>query len=866
MTLPGRWSAVTALWLLTFLFTGLALVQLSLVRGEAVSPASLSPLLVLAACSGGTFYLARRRLTDVILLPVTFFLSGFGLVLIARLAPAFINRQLIWLAAATALLAAVRLIPKNLNWLYRYKYTWLLAGLGLLASTLVFGVNPSGYGARLWLNLGGIYFQPSELLKVLLVVFLAAYLADRRRYLITARAHLGPIPLPHPAYLGPMLLMWGFSIVLLVWQRDLGAALLFFGTFLGMLYAATGQVRYLWAGAILFVAAVIIGYAAFDVVRLRVEAFLNPWLDPAGRSFQIVQSLLAFAGGGVLGEGLGQGLPGAIPVVHTDFVFAAIGEEYGLLGAVGVLLLFALLIGRAFHLALHARTDFEQLLAAGIGTLLGLQTIVITAGTLKLMPLTGVTLPFVSYGGSSLLASFFMIGLLLFIADSPPPADPVPIDPPILHLPLARSIFTGLLIVAGGLMLWQVALAPFLVNRPDNPRPVIAEQTVRRGRLLTREGVPVAETTFAEDGVARRRYPYPNLSSVTGYYSIRYGAGGTEAEFNPVLRGAVGLTAEDKFWNGLLHRPLRGEDVTLTIDLPAQVAADVALGGQEGAVVVIDTATGAVRVMSSHPTFDPNTLDEQWDTLRTDQKAPLLNRATQGLFPVGDLARWVSLIGLVEAGAAVPPEPLTIAPETLAAPLGPTGYLATGRQLGLAQPLPGVRSLAGRLPDFPPEGRQTVKDLAVTPLHLARLLAGVEQNGQFPDPLLAATDEPTRRLALSPETARRVRGLLPQVEPGLIGLTGQASPEETGQTSLSWFVGLAPATASPEEMPPSAALVDGQMIFDPTQIPAATPAPPSASRTPQARYAIVAVVVTDAPEDQPALRIARSVVGALGRE
>jgi cell division protein FtsW (lipid II flippase) len=631
MTLPGRWSAVAALLLLAFLFTGLALLQLNLVRGEAVSPASLLPRGVLMACSGGAVFLARRRLTETILLPVTFFLSGFGLVLIARLAPAFINRQLLWLIAATVLLVAVLLIPKNLNWLYRYKYTWLLAGLALLASTLWLGVNPSGYGARLWLNLGGIYFQPSELLKVLLVVFLAGYLADRRRYLITARAYLGPIPLPHPAYLGPMLLMWGFSVILLIWQRDLGAALLFFGTFLGMLYAATGQSRYLWAGAILFVAAATIGYVAFDVVRLRVEAFLNPWLDPAGRSFQIVQSLLAFAGGGVLGEGLGQGLPGAIPVVHTDFVYAAIGEEYGLLGALGILLLFALLIGRAFHIALRARTDFEQLLAAGIGTLLGLQTIVITAGTLKLMPLTGVTLPLVSYGGSSLLASFFMIGLLLFIAAASPSSDPVPIQPPISHLPLARSIFTGLLIVAGGLILWQVALAPFLVDRPDNPRPVIAEQTVRRGRLLARSGVPVAETTF-EEGVARRRYPYPKLSSVTGYYSLRYGVGGTEAEFNPILRGSVGLTAEDKFWNSLLHRPLRGEDVTLTIDLPAQVAADVALGEQEGAVVVIDTATGAVRVMSSHPTFDPNTLDEMWDTLRTDAKAPLLNRATQGLF------------------------------------------------------------------------------------------------------------------------------------------------------------------------------------------------------------------------------------------
>jgi len=864
---PAGRTLFSALYWLAFLFVGLALAQLALANGQSIRPVTLLPLLVLMATAGTTAFFLSRRLPagDPLLLPVTFFLSGLGLVLIARLAPAFITRQIFWLVGAAALLLLVTLLPRNLDWLRRYKYTWLFAGLALLASTLVFGVNPSGYGARLWLDLGGVYIQPSELLKLLLVVFLAAYMADRRRYLIEARAYLGRLPLPHPAYWGPMLLMWGFSIILLVWQRDLGAALLFFGTFLGLLYAATGQTRYLWAGALLLLMAAVIGYVMFDVVRLRVDGFLNPWADPAGRSFQMVQSLLAFASGGVLGEGLGQGLPTAIPVVHTDFVYAAIGEEYGLLGGLAVLLCFAALIGRAFHIAMRAQSEFEQLLATGIGTLLGLQTIVITAGTLKLMPLTGVTLPFVSYGGSSLLVSFFMVGLLYFISAAPPAARPavVPSAYKIHHLSLARAIFTGLLVVAGGLLLWQVLLAPLLVSRSDNPRPVVAAQKINRGRLLTGEGIPVAETLIDEHGLAERRYPYPSLSSVTGYYSLRYGTGGTEAAFDPALRGTLGQTATDRWLNALLHRPLVGHDVQLTIDLPAQAAADVALGDREGAVVALDLATGAVVAMSSHPTFDPNTLDAQWDSLRSDARAPLLNRATQGLFPVGDLARLITVIGLAEAGATIPANPATTPLAELAAPLGPAGYLGTAHQLGLARPVFGFRSVPGLLPNLPPAGKATVRDLAVTPLHLARVVAGLDLAGQLPAPTLSPTTETItpQPPVIRPRTALVGRSLLAQMDGQTIGLTGQATPQETGQGYLSWFVGLAPTVTSTITASASAAVVNGQLVLDPAQIPAAPPVTTTVTtgNAPAARYVVVAVVTAAQPAEQEAWRIAQSV-------
>ncbi|MCB0170172.1 MAG: FtsW/RodA/SpoVE family cell cycle protein [Anaerolineae bacterium] len=864
---PSYW-----LWTLAFLFTGLSLLQLALVDHN-LSLTTFVPLFILMACGGMVIYWLDIRLPhlagDPILLPLTFFLSGLGLVMIQRLAPVFVSRQLFWLVIATVLLLLINLIPKNLNWLGRYKYTWLIGGILLLASTLIFGVNPSGFGARLWLNIGPVYFQPSELLKLLLLVFLAAYLADRRRQLVEVRAYIGGLAVPHPNYLGPMLLMWGFSMVLLIWQRDLGAALLFFGTFLGMLYAATGQSSYIWGGLLLLLLGGIVGYELFDVVRIRVDGFLNPWLDASGRSFQIVQSLLAFASGGVIGQGLGQGLPAAIPVVHTDFVYAAIGEEFGLVGALGILICFALLVNRAFAIAFRARTDFEQLLAVGIGTMLALQTLVITAGTLKLMPLTGVTLPFVSYGGSSLIVSFIMVGLLSFMA-APQPHHPRPVSAllrstfqtPTYYLKLARILFFGLIVVAGGLILWQIAAPPFLVTRDDNPRQVIAEQRIDRGRLLTRGGIPIAETLIGADGLAQRHYPYPGLSSVTGYYSIRYGVGGVEATFDPILRGRVDETTESKVVDDLLHRPPVGRDVTLTVDLPAQVAADVALGDQEGAVVILEIETGAVLVMSSHPTYDPNTLDEMWDSLRQDERAPLLNRATQGLFPVGDLARLIGLIGLYDSGATRPTDLLAAPLEEMLAPLGPTGYAATVRQLGLMQSLSGLRSQPGRLPDFNDKG--TVKDLAVTPLHLARVMTALERDGQLPTPMLALDAAPEQTPSFKPSTAQIVRAWLPQVDEQLIGLSGQASPEETGQQSLSWFVGLAPATASgPPVEPTSPALTESGLIFDPSQIEAVTPTPTIETPQEKAKYAVVAVVVTNTPADNPALHIARAALKPL---
>lgn len=356
---------------------------------------------------------------DPYIFPLYAFLTGWGLILIDRLAANFLGRQVIWLIISTAVFLAVAILPKNLRWLRRYRYTWLILGLLLLAATLIFGVNPSGYGAALWLPvpfIGQVYFQPSELLKLLLIVFLASYFEEREELLRVSR-HKGLIgSLP---YLAPLLLMWGFCIILLAWQKDLGAATLFFVVFLTLLYLATSDRRYVLIGIVLMILASIFAYFAFrDLVALRIDAWWNPWPDANDRAFQIVQSLYALASGHIFGQGVGQGSPYYIPVVHSDFVFAAITEEWGLIGGMGIIISFLLLTYRGLKLAILTQRPFYRYLAAGITVLFTAQTLLIMGGVTKLLPLTGVTLPFVSYGGSSLLISSIMLGLLLFLSST----------------------------------------------------------------------------------------------------------------------------------------------------------------------------------------------------------------------------------------------------------------------------------------------------------------------------------------------------------------------------------------------------------------------------------------------------------------
>lgn len=386
------------------------------------------------------FVLVGRR-TDQVLLPVTGLLGGLSLLLMERLPQGLATQsfgsvelglaplQLVWLTVGFVLIAVIALGVRSDGWLRYYKYTWAAAGIALLL--LVFVLGEETNGARLSLQIGPIQGQPSELLKVILVVFLAGYLADNRALLARTSTRVGPFSLPPLPYLLPMAAMWGIALAVVIVQRDLGAALLFFSVFLALLYVATRRLSYVVLGLILFLAGSAVLYFLFGHVRDRVDVWLDPFSDPQGKGFQIIRALFAFGRGGVLGTGLGAGLPQvgdslAIPALHTDFVYAALSEELGMLGGLAILGLYLVIAERGMRIAAAATDEFRALLAAGLTLVIVVQAALIIGGNVRAFPLTGITLPFVSYGGSSLLANSIVVGLLLALSDRGPGAPPPP--------------------------------------------------------------------------------------------------------------------------------------------------------------------------------------------------------------------------------------------------------------------------------------------------------------------------------------------------------------------------------------------------------------------------------------------------------
>jgi cell division protein FtsW (lipid II flippase) len=314
-----------------------------------------------------------------------------------------------------------------LRWLHRYRYTWAFLGAGLVALTLLVGRGATLAGGatdqdgpRLWLAWGGFQFQPAEVLKLLLVVFLAGYLTDKREVLGSAVTKLGPLRLPPLPYLAPLVVMLGGSLALLAAQRDLGAALLLYVTGLGMLYLASGRLGYVVLGLGAFLVGAWAMHTVLGVVQLRTAVWLDPWSDADGGGYQNIQALMAIAAGGVMGTGLGFGQPDVIPFAHTDFVYAALVEEMGLAGSLAVLALYGVLFWRGYRTGLRAGSVFGVLLAGGLVFALSVQTFVIGAGILRLIPLTGITLPFLSHGGTSLITSAAAVGLVLRISDETP--------------------------------------------------------------------------------------------------------------------------------------------------------------------------------------------------------------------------------------------------------------------------------------------------------------------------------------------------------------------------------------------------------------------------------------------------------------
>ena len=354
-----------------------------------------------------------------VLLPIATLLNGVGYVEIARWDPPLAGNQALWVLISAAGLVATLILVRHVRDLDRYRYLTLLAALGLLLMPLLPHIGINVYGARLWVKIGPISFQPVEIAKILLVFFFASYFAANRELLSTPTQRIGRRQIVPPKTLLPILFAWGFSIAILGAENDIGFAMLLFALFISMLWVTTGLKTYVVLAVALFGGGLYIAAHYFAQIHDRVTLWLDPWAVCAGvtQNCQIAWGWYSLAAGGVTGTGLGLGQSGNIPLLTSDMIFAAIGEELGFLGIILILCLFAAFVGEGFHIAQKATSDYVRLAAAGLAALMGFQAFIIMAGILRILPFTGITLPFVAYGGSSLFANYVIVALLLRISD-----------------------------------------------------------------------------------------------------------------------------------------------------------------------------------------------------------------------------------------------------------------------------------------------------------------------------------------------------------------------------------------------------------------------------------------------------------------
>ncbi len=420
----ARRNTELGLALMAAIVTGAAYTLAALGKNAVLPPRLVAFLIaivgILVLTHVANRFLARGA--DGTLLPLAALLNGIGYVMIARLNDRLAALQTTWTFIAVAAYVLTLLVVQRASDLARYKWTFLLIGIALLLMPLVPGVGALNNGARIGVYVGGVNFQPGEFAKIALALFFAGYLAERRELISASTWKVGPLRLPEPRYLLPILAAWAFAVVVMVAEKDLGSSLLFFTLFVVVVWVATERASYLVIGVLSFAAAAYVAWRLFSHVQLRVALWLDPWSrygpETGGRGFQPVQAIFAMADGGVGGRGLGLGTPNKIPEAKNDFIFAAIGEELGLLGATALLIAFLLMIGAGLRIATRAERPFEKLLATGLTTIIGIQAFIIIGGVTRVVPLTGVALPFVGYGGSSLLGNYVLLALLVRISDS----------------------------------------------------------------------------------------------------------------------------------------------------------------------------------------------------------------------------------------------------------------------------------------------------------------------------------------------------------------------------------------------------------------------------------------------------------------
>lgn len=625
-------------------------------------------------------HFAVRKLApgaDPAILPIIFLLCSIGIAFITRIElarPALEGtaiRQVAWLFLGVACMIAVLFFVRKPDKAANYKYTLMIVGFALLLSPLLPLLGTEINGSRIWLNLAGFSFQPGEIAKIFIVLFLAGYLAQNREMLSVFTWQVGPFKLPDIRTLLPLLVMWVIALIIVVFEKDLGSALVFFTVFLVMLYVATGKKFYVIVGLVLAAIGAVAAWSLFSHVQIRVDTWLDPFADYERTGFQLSQALFSMADGDLFGMGIGRGLgsaEGYIPVVESDYIFAAIAEEIGFLGAAGLLLLFLCFAIRGLVTAARAKSDVSSFIAVGLTATIMLQAFIIVGGVTRLIPLTGLTLPFVSAGGSSLLSGFIAVGLLLRCGDEATGVGEevksatatINVNSVLGRVSLGKRL-TKTMVIFSILFALLIANLTFVMivqadtyrNMPQNNHTVKHEARNERGTISTYDGVALAQSEKTEDGTYERVYPAGTLAShVVGYYSPLYGMSGIEASYNETLKGQQHYANWTDVLNVTSGIGNPGNDIKLTINSKIQQAAQDALDGYSGACVVMDPETGAILALASSPTYDISGVEALLANADQDDSGTLLNRGTQALYSPGSTFKMLTLATALENDVA----------------------------------------------------------------------------------------------------------------------------------------------------------------------------------------------------------------------
>lgn len=578
-------------------------------------------------------------------------LSSIGVIMLYRLNQELGLKQIIWLLFGILLFFAAYFIYSKIAFWNRLMYFYFSVAMILFLSTLLLGKNIKG--ATNWIVIAGHSIQPAEFIKILFIFFIASYYTHPESIKpINIRIFKKYITIKSQ-YIFMVLsyIFMGF----LVLQKEWGTALLFFLIYFALLYSFERSKTVLLVNTLPAIIGGIGGYLLVYHIKVRIETWLNPWKDITNKGYQITQSLFAIGAGDFFGRGIGLGNPEFIPEVHTDFIFSAICEEMGILGGVAVVLLFFLLTYRGFKIALKTKDVFNQIIALGITVMFGFQTFIIIGGVIKLIPLTGITLPLISYGGSSLVASFIALGILQAIPNIKFANNETNNENKISTLPCIKLLVVMcflFLSIIGYLTYFELQIKDNIMTNAFNRRQWAQEDNTLRGSILDRNGTVLASSKM-ENEKQVRIYPYgPLYSHVIGYNSRTYGKSLLELYYNKHLLNinefSVVFDLKDRFSSN----EKRGNNLHLSIDHNLQVKAEKLLNNRNGAVVAMNPRTGEILAMVSKPDFDPNasSLSANWNTMVESPEHPFVPRATQGLYVPGSTFKVITSIAAIENG------------------------------------------------------------------------------------------------------------------------------------------------------------------------------------------------------------------------